>query len=68
MTCALAIVALPAWVQFMDRCPECAMKSDLKEKQLFIAGWECATGLVGYFIGCGHERIAPFTRENSEAA
>jgi hypothetical protein len=53
---------LPITIQFMWDCGTC------KSEQIFICGWECDAGLVGYCIGCGSERIALFTRTNSEVA
>lgn len=32
----------------------------------FVADRVCVSGLIGECIGCGDERIAPFTRMNSE--
>lgn len=48
--------------QFMRYCEKC------DSEQIFLAGWACEQGLVGCCLGCGDERIAPFTRANSEAA
>jgi hypothetical protein len=53
---------LPVTIQFMRFCPKC------DREQVFVAGWECDAGLVGCCLGCGDERIAPFTRVNSEVA
>jgi len=53
------IAALEAPVQFMRFCEKC------DSEQIFIAGWECDRGLVGYCVGCSDERIAPFTRSNT---
>jgi hypothetical protein len=37
-------------------------------EQTFFPVYEIEQGLVGFCFGCGEERIAPFTRMNSEAA
>jgi hypothetical protein len=55
------ITPLPITIQFMRYCPHC------DAEKIFICGWECDAGLVGCCLGCGDERIAPFTRANSEA-
>ena len=47
----------PTW--FVEYCEIC------ETKQVFIAG---GLGLVACCLGCGDERIAPFTRTNSEVA
>lgn len=47
----------PMW--FVEFCEIC------QAKQVFIAG---GLGLVACCLGCGDERIAPFTRANSEAS
>jgi hypothetical protein len=36
--------------------------------QIFVPVYEFESGRVGFCFGCGEERIAPFTRLNSEAA
>ena len=56
------VTPLPITIQFMRYCPKC------NRDQIFVCGWECELGLVGCCLGCGDERIAPFTRTNSEAA
>jgi len=56
------VFELPTHVQFTRFCPKC------DSEQIFVAAWECAAGLVGCCLGCGDERIAPFTRVNGEAA
>ena len=48
-------------VEFQRYCEKC------DSEQIFIAGWWCATGLVGCCIGCGDERIAPFTHTTTGA-
>lgn len=35
-------------------------------EQIFVPVYEIEQGRVGYCLGCGDERIAPFTRMNSE--
>lgn len=45
------------WMRFCYVC---------ESEQQFTAAWECSTGLVGCCLGCGDERIAPFTRMNAE--
>jgi hypothetical protein len=37
-------------------------------EQTFFPVYEFELGRVGFCFGCGEERIAPFTRMNSEAA
>lgn len=37
-------------------------------QQIFVEVFECEAGRMGVCLGCGEERIAPFTRMNSEAA
>jgi hypothetical protein len=54
--------SLSTWVQFMRYCPRC------EKETIFVAGWECAAGLVGCCLECGDERVAPFTRTTAEAA
>lgn len=56
------LVVLDPWVQEMQDCKNCG------GPQIFVAAWVCEAGLVGCCLGCGAERIAPFTRTNSEAA
>jgi hypothetical protein len=56
------IEPLATQVQFTRYCPKC------DREQIFVAGWQCETGLVGCCLGCGDERIAPFTRTTVEAA
>jgi hypothetical protein len=58
----IAVPILKTSVEFTRYCPKC------DREQIFVAGWECAQGLVGCCLGCGDERIAPFTRVNSEVA
>jgi hypothetical protein len=51
-------LAVPVeWMRFCFVCDS---------EQIFVAGWECERGLVGCCLGCGDERIAPFTRMTSE--
>jgi hypothetical protein len=47
------------WIRFCYSC-----NSD----QRFVADRACVSGLIGCCSGCGDERIAPFTRSNSEAS
>jgi len=56
------IAPLATHVEFTRFCEKC------DSEQIFIAGWACDAGLVGCCLGCGDERIAPFTRSNSEVA
>ena len=56
------IAVLDSRVEFMQFCPKCDCV------QQFVAGWECDLGLVGCCLGCGDERVARFTRVNSEVA
>jgi hypothetical protein len=37
-------------------------------EQTFIPVYEIEHGRVGYCLGCGEEKLVPFTRTNSEAA
>jgi hypothetical protein len=37
-------------------------------EQVFVEVYEFAAGRVGFCLGCGEERVIPFTRTNSEAA
>jgi len=56
----VAVLDVPVeWIRFCYGC-----NSD----QLFVADRVCFSGLVGRCSGCGDERIAPFTRVNSEVA
>ncbi len=50
------IATLDQRVEFMRWCVVCDCM------QMFVAGWECAHGLVGCCLGCGQERVAPWTR------
>ena len=59
---ALDYRILRTQVEWMDFCPKCLAEMH------FIAAWRCDAGLLGYCLGCGDERIAPFTRVNSEVA
>jgi hypothetical protein len=56
----LPTIPLPVTIQFMRYCEKCDALT------IFVAGWECEAGLVGYCVGCGEERIARFTRVSSE--
>lgn len=56
-------IRLEVPVEFMRFCDgEC-----LRERR-FVHDKLCALGLIGHCTSCGVERIAPFTRVNSEAA
>jgi len=46
--------------QDMRWCANCA------GEQIFLPVYECEAGRVGVCLGCGEEKIAPFTRANSE--
>lgn len=61
-TTLLVTTPLPVTIQFMRYCTDC------NREQIFVVGWECDRGLIGCCLGCGGERIAPFTRANNEAA
>ena len=37
-------------------------------EQTFVPVYEIHIGRVGYCLGCGEERVVPFSRTNSEAA
>jgi len=52
----------PLVYQDQSWCKKCRME------QTFVAVFEFAGGRLGYFLGCGHEDVIPFTRTNSEAA
>lgn len=56
------VAVLDPWVQEMRHCENCG------GPQIFVLAWEFEGGRVGCCLGCGEERIAPFTRMNSEAA
>jgi hypothetical protein len=47
------------WMQFCGCC---------QEEHVFAANRFCASGLIGCCSNCRDERVAPFTRTNSEAA
>jgi hypothetical protein len=50
------VAALETRVEFQRFCEKCDCL------QTFVAGWECQEGLVGVCLGCGDERVMPFTR------
>jgi hypothetical protein len=52
---------LDPWVEQSEFCERC------ESVQIVCFGWQTATGLLGCCLGCGEERSAPWTRENSEA-
>jgi hypothetical protein len=58
----LPIANLDLPVEWMRFCGHCAVE------QRFIADRVCINGLIGECTGCGDERIAPFSRVNSEVA
>ena len=58
----VGIAVLDSRVEFMRFCSTCECE------QMFVAGWECASGLVGCCLGCGDERIAGFSRTTAEVA
>jgi hypothetical protein len=37
-------------------------------EQTFVPVYEMECGRLGYCLGCGEEKVVPFTRTNSEAA
>lgn len=59
---ACGIAVLDHFVEFMQFCFVC------EAEQIFRAGWECEAGLIGCCLGCGDERIAPFTRTTEVCA
>jgi hypothetical protein len=56
------IVRLAEPGQQMRYCEVC------DREEIFVVGWECKLGRIGVCLGCGDEKIAPFTRVNSEVA
>lgn len=54
-----ALVVPIEWMRYCDVC---------EDEQRFFASLVCVSGLIGCCTSCGDERIAPFTRTNSEAA
>jgi len=57
-----SLVSLSVPRQAMRFCLVC------EREEIFVAGWQCERGLVGCCMGCGDERVIPFTRTNSEVA
>lgn len=55
----LPVSPIGTTVQFMRFCLKC------QSAQIFIAGWQCQNGLLGCCLGCGDERIIPFTHTPS---
>ena len=54
----VAKLAVPVeWMRFCWQCDS---------EQRFVADRVCVSGLLGCCTHCGDERIAPFTRMNSE--
>jgi len=62
MTSHLQLTLLSSPPQFMRFCEKC------DSEQIFMAGWECRQGLLGYCLGCGDESVIPYSRANSDAA
>lgn len=58
----LPVANLEPPVEWMRFCRIC----DVERR--FIADRVCVSGLIGCCVDCGDERIAPFTRVNSEVA
>lgn len=50
------LALLDTRVEFMQFCPVCDCE------QQFVAGWECALGLIGCCLGCGEEKLISFSR------
>lgn len=59
---ALRVLTLEDFVEFMQFCGKC------DSEQIFRAGWECELGLLGCCLGCGDERLAPWTRTTEVCA
>ncbi len=59
---AASVAVLDQFVEFSRFCFIC------DSEQIFRAGWECDSGLLGCCLGCGDERIAPWTRTCVEVA
>jgi len=59
---AAEMTAAPDLQRYQDMrwCANCA------GEQIFLPVFECEFGRVGLCLGCGEEKIAPFTRANSE--
>ena len=51
----------PFLYQRMRWCVNCG------GEQVFVEVFECEAGRVGVCLGCGDERVIPFSRTNSEA-
>jgi hypothetical protein len=58
----LGVAVLDPHVEWMRWCSIC------DSEQIFVAGWQCNSGLVGCCLGCGDERVEPFSRVNGKAA
>lgn len=58
----ILITALETVVEWMRYCSTC------DSEQTFIADRQCEYGLIGRCFRCDEERIARYTRANSEAA
>jgi hypothetical protein len=51
---------LDPWIQEMQDCPKCG------GPQILVIAWEFESGRVGCCLGCGDERVIPFSRVTSE--
>jgi hypothetical protein len=51
----------PFLYQRMRWCGNCG------GEQVFVEVFECEAGRMGFCMGCGNERVIPFSRTNSEA-
>ena len=60
------VAVLDTQVQFMQHCEVCCDPCDPEDQEIFLAGWECSSGLLGVCLGCGDERIAGFSRVTAE--
>lgn len=56
------ILQLEPVVEWMRYCEECDQETRFMADRVYISGF------IGACTSCGEERIAPFTRGNSEAA
>ena len=50
------VAALETPIQSMRWCLVC------ESEQIFVAGWECSSGLLGCCLCCSSESLVPFTR------
>jgi hypothetical protein len=53
---------LDPWIQEMQDCPNCG------GPQIFVLAWEFESGRVGCCLGCGDERVIPFSRTGRHIA